>query len=83
MALTGRVLASIYRKGNNNLATGAMGRLHSFPSAKTIIRPADLGTVADTVTMNSVITLLPEGLNQGNKDYYTDATVAQLGTNGS
>ncbi len=83
MALTGRVVASIYRSGVNNYATGGMGRSRSFPSALVNIRPADLGITADSVTMNAVIELLPTGLRNASKEYWTDSTPAQLITNGS
>ena len=83
MALTGRIVASIYRKGINNLVTGGMGRSRTFPSALCNTLPADLGVTADGVTMNAVIELLPSGLGNVTKQYWTDSTPAQLITNGS
>jgi len=79
------LISSIYRIGAYDLSnsTGApatQGVPHSFPSAGTIFRPAPAGTVACGVTMNSIIEVLPTGLNQNSKTYYSADSVATLNT---
>lgn len=75
----------IYRINQHDLknadgAPASAGRLHSFPSGLTFIEPAPAGTVAAGVTMLSIINLLPTGLNQPSKKYYSAADVATLST---
>lgn len=86
MALLGRIVASIYRKGINDLPNPGpliMGRSYTFNSQSCLTYPAPAGTTAAGVTMNSIIELLPTGLIVDSKLYYTDSTPAQLVTNGS
>lgn len=90
MALTGRIIASIYRINqydlkNSSGAPASAGKSESLPSAMCLFYPVP-GTTTVTaagVTMNSIIELLPTGLNQQSTKYYTDSTVAQLQTNGN
>lgn len=75
--------ASIYRVGPNDLKTGTgspatLGVTMSFPTAQIRIEAAKLGTTAMGITMNTVIKLLPEGLNQPEKDYYTPTATATV-----
>lgn len=83
MAATGRIVASIYSFNGNPIGrAGLSGISNSFPSSQTMFFAAPLGTTANTVTINSIIVLLPDGLRVNNKEYGTDSTVAQLQTNG-
>lgn len=82
MAATGRILASIYAIGGN-ATTGTQGVMNSFPSSQVLFYQAPISTTVGAVTINSIIVLLPSGLNQPQKFFSTDSTVAQLGTNGS
>lgn len=82
MALTGRVIASIYGINGNAVGT-AQGMYNSFDKTQVYFYPAPSGTSFNGVTCNSVIVLLPTGLNQQGSKLYTDATPAQLVTNGS
>lgn len=61
MAGTGRVIASIYRIGNYEFP-GATGRLNNLPGAMTQFYPAPAGITVNGVTMQTVIELLPSGL---------------------
>jgi hypothetical protein len=75
----------IYRKNQYDLkdAAGnpaAQGVLMSFPSGLTFIEPAPANTTANGVTMQSIISLLPAGLNQLSNKYYSAADVATLST---
>lgn len=84
MALTGRVVASIYGiNGSGTTSAGLSGVVNSFPSALTTFKAAPAGTTMNTVTINSIITLLPSGLKVNTIEYYTDSTTTQLATNGS
>lgn len=90
MALTGgRVAASIYRINQydlkNLLGTGPaiQGITYNFPANQCNFYPAPASTVANGVTMNSIIQELPEGLVVNSKYYYTDSTITQLLANGS
>lgn len=85
-------LASIYRYGNADATNpwstptapspATKGISESFPSALTRFSPVRGTVVANGVTMNAVIKLLPSGLQrQGQVElFYTDATVATLNT---
>lgn len=83
-------LASVYQKDGNalnalfstpgNVIPATMGISRSFPSAGVDIYPANDNTIANGVTMHSVIELLPTGLNQRPIRFYSDATVATLNT---
>lgn len=88
MALTGRIIASIYRIGQNDLKNPAgtpavQGISHSLPSAQCAFYALPAGTTANGVTMASIIELLPTGLNQPVKKYYTDSSISSLQTNGN
>lgn len=89
MALTGRIIASIYRIGandtKNTLGTIAtQGVPHSLPSAQCTMYPVPYpGVTANGVTMASIIKLLPSGLNQPPVLYYTADSLATLQTNGN
>ena len=89
MALTGRIIASIYRidayDTKSVLGTPAsQGVPHSLPSAQCVLYPVPYpGVTANGVTMNSIIKLLPAGLNQPAKLYYTADSLATLQTNGN
>lgn len=80
-------LASIYRINAQDLnkTTGipaTQGIPMSFPTVGTVFYPPTLGSVtANGVTCVSVIEVLPTGLNQPSKKYYTDSTVSTLNTN--
>ena len=77
-------LASIYAVqsplGAYTYLAGTQGVLNSFPSAGTRIYVADAGTVAGSVTMNSVIELLPTGLNVHGFKFWTPTDVSTLNT---
>jgi hypothetical protein len=89
MALTGRIIASIYRIGSNDTKNAAgnpatQGLSNSLPSAQCTIYPVpNPGVTANGVVMASIIKLLPSGLNQPGTLYYTADTVATLQTNGN
>jgi len=83
MALTGRIVASIYRYNAYDIPNAAPGRTNSFPSAGCFFYQAPLGITSNGVTINSIIELLPTGLNVPSTKYYTDSTITQLNSNGS
>lgn len=88
MALTGRLLSSSYRKDQYDQkssigAPATMGVLLNLPAALCIPRPAPANTVANNVTMLSIVELLPTGLNQQSTFYYVADSVATLNTNGT
>ena len=82
MALTGRIIASIYGINGNAVGT-EQGLYNNLDKTQAYFYPAPAGTSFNSVTCNSVIVLLPTGLNQQATKLYTDATPAQLVTNGS
>lgn len=78
-------LSSIYRKNQYDLKNPAgnpanQGVPHSFPVGLTHFYPAPTNTVANGVTMASIIELLPTGLNQPSNKFYTPDTVTALNT---
>lgn len=78
-------LASIYRINAQDLnkSTGipaTQGIPMSFPNQGVLFYPPVGTVVANGVTMASVIEVLPTGLNQPSKKYYTDSSVATLNT---
>lgn len=82
-----QLAASIYRIGVNDLksnigASATMGVQHSFPTQGIRIYqvPGSTAVVANGVTMNSIIALLPTGLNQPEKQFYSPSSVATLVT---
>ena len=60
---------------------GTQGSLQSFPSAGTRFYPAEPSSVINGVTVNSVIVLLPTGLNNKPLKFYSVDTVTTLNTN--
>lgn len=83
MALTGRVIFSSYPYSGNGHQLNKMGVSHNLPSALVKFYAAEANTKSGTVTINSIVELLPTGLNQKGQKYYTDSTVTQLSTNGN
>lgn len=80
MAGTGRIIASIYRQGNNNFP-GKTGRLNNFPGQFTHLYPAPAGTTVNGVTMLTIVQMLPSGLQTPQDDnltYYAAADVATI-----
>lgn len=84
--MASHILSSIYRIGDNDLKSApsipaTQGVPHSFPTVGVRFYPITTGTVtANGVTMNSIIALLPTGLNQPEKKFYTPTTVTDLNT---
>ena len=74
-----QLLASIYGFGSHSVGT-AQGQLYSFPTQGILIRPAPASSSFNGVTVNSIIEVLPTGLNQPSKSYYAAATVSTLNT---
>ncbi len=56
------------------------GIVFGFPVDTFLAYPCPSGTTANGVTMNSIVEVLPTGLNQVSTYYYTTATVAQINT---
>lgn len=90
MALTGRVIFHGYRKNQYDLKNAAGGPAtegvpFNFPGALCELRPAPANTTANGVTMQSIIELLPSGLQRNGQSefYYSADTLATLNTNGS
>jgi len=85
MALTQRVIFNSYPfNGEGKQDTGVMGVTQNLPSALTRFYTAPAGTTAgNSITISSIVELLPVGLNQQPKKFYTDSTTTQLGSNGS
>lgn len=86
MAGNNHFLTSIYGYSNpiNNAVIplgGNNGVLHSFPSAGTRFYPTDAGSTISGVTVNSVVLLLPTGLNVKPLKFYSVDTVSTLNTN--
>lgn len=85
MALSNRLVANAYAKNGNQFDSrngAAMGRLNYFPNSGNLFYAAPTGTVFAGVTCNSIIEVLPTGLNQISDKFYCVETVAQLVTNG-
>lgn len=79
-----RFLSSIYRRNaydlNNAAGTPAtQGIPVSFPVQGTLLTPV-YGVTACGVNMNTVIEVLPTGLNQPTQKFYTADTVSTLNT---
>ena len=80
--------ASIYRINEADLKTilgttsvpAVQGIGHSFPTQGIRIYPVQGTVTANGVTMASIIALLPQGLNQPEKRFYSPSTVATLVT---
>lgn len=77
--------ASIYRINEYDLKSAqgipaTQGILHAFPSELVRFYTAPSGTTANGVTMASIIALIPQGLNQPEKKFYTPTAVDTLVT---
>jgi hypothetical protein len=82
--MASQILASIYRIGDTDLKSSigtpaTMGVDHGFPTNLVRFYPIT-GVTANGITMQSVIALLPNGLNQPVKKFYTAAAVSALVT---
>ena len=86
MAVTGgRITASIYRINDSdiNFDTAITGRTENFPNVGVLFYDLPPGVLGNGLTMNAVIEVLPTGLNQPSKKYYTPATAATILSAGS
>ena len=63
---------------NPNGTPATSGIAYGFPVEGFVAYPAPSGTVANGVTMNSIVEVSPTGLNQVSVYFYTDVTVAQI-----
>ena len=54
------------------------GIAYGFPVSTVATYPAPTGTVANGVTMNSIVEVAPTGLNQVAVLFYTTSTVTQI-----
>ena len=54
------------------------GISYGFPVEAFVAYPCPSGTVANGVTMNSIVEVAPTGLNQTPVFFYTNATVATI-----
>lgn len=82
MAGTGRIKASIYRHGINNFP-GATGRFQTFPGNMTHLYPVPQPLTVNGVTMQTVVALLPSGLQTPADQqllYYSAASVTDIET---
>lgn len=86
-ALTNRIVFSAYRKNqfdlNSALGVPAIqGVSQNLPNALCNIYPAPANTIANGVTMQSIIEELPTGLykNGQSTKYYTPTDIATLQT---
>lgn len=83
MALTQRIVASVYGIDAYDVSKGtAYGRTNYFSNTGNLIYAAPIDTKYCGVTVNSVVEVLPTGLQVDSKKYYCVETVAQLVTNG-
>lgn len=78
-------LASIYRINDNDLNSGpaipaVQGVTQSFPSQGVRIYPVSGTVTANNVTMAAIVALLPQGLNQPEKKFYSPQSVSTLVT---
>lgn len=56
------------------------GIVYGFPVEGFVAYPCPANTLANGVTMNSIVEVAPTGLNQVPVYFYTTATVAQINT---
>ena len=63
---------------NPNGTPATSGIAYGFPVNTIAAYPAPANTVANGVTMNSIVEVAPTGLNQVPVYFYTNATVAQI-----
>lgn len=78
-------LASIYQSGTYALnsplgAPAKQGVLFSIPVQSCFISPVNGTVTANGVNMQSVIEVLPTGLNQPAKKFFSSETVSALNT---
>jgi len=82
MAGTGRIIASIYQIGNYAFP-GVTGRLQNLPGSLTKMYPAPLGTTVGSITIQTIIEMIPNGLQVANipdRKMYAAADVATIQT---
>jgi len=65
---------------NPNGTPATSGIAYGFPVNTFAAYPCPTGTVANGVTMNSIVEVAPTGLNQVSVLFYTTSTVAQINT---
>ena len=63
---------------NANGTPATSGIEYGFPVEGFAAYPCPSGTVANGVTMNSIVEVVPTGLNQVPVLFYTTSTVAQI-----
>ena len=63
---------------NSNGTPATSGIAYGFPVDSFAAYPAPANTVANGVTMNSIVEVAPTGLNQVPVLFYTTSTVAQI-----
>jgi hypothetical protein len=63
---------------NPNGTPATSGIAYGFPVNTFAAYPCPSGTVANGVTMNSIVEVAPTGLNQVPVLFYTDASVATI-----
>jgi hypothetical protein len=63
---------------NPNGTPASSGIAYGFPVNTFAAYPCPSGTVANGVTMNSIVEVAPTGLNQVPVLFYTDASVATI-----
>ena len=90
--MASQMAASIYRIGSTDLKSilgtatapisvpANMGVSHSFPTQGIRFYPVQGTVTANGVVMASIIALLPQGLNQPEKLFYSPSSVATLVT---
>ena len=63
---------------NPNGTPATSGIAYGFPVTTFAAYPAPANTVANGVTMNSIVEVVPTGLNQVPVLFYTTSTVSQI-----
>jgi hypothetical protein len=63
---------------NSNGTPATSGISYGFPVTTFAAYPAPANTVANGVTMNSIVEVAPTGLNQVPVLFYTTSTIAQI-----
>lgn len=64
--------------GGTTEISAAGGQQNGFASAKCHVYPTTAVRGVAQVTCNSIIELLPDGLNQQSRKFYTDSTVSEV-----
>lgn len=90
MAMTGRIIFWGYRKNQYDLKDpaghpAAQGVPFNLPNGLCNVYPAPASTIANGVTMQSIIEFIPQGLyHNGQSDkYYSADPIATLQSNGT